>query len=104
MKACCYICGERVTSDSERVQCGLCTQKKLKFLDILESESGIRIINTNNYKTAMMIRKKDKEDGIEPHARIPLLRPEPKQREYTTPEIELNMKLRPNRGRNNVCD
>ena len=92
----CYYCGIELKSDSPIVQCGMCTQKKLKWLDRLESESGIRIANAKDFASALSIRENDEKIGVKPFARIPFLRPETgcEGREYVTPTVPIGKRLK----------
>ena len=70
----CYACEENIKHPifAGTLQCAMCTQKKLKWLDRLESDSGIRIKNRKDYASAITFRKEHPEIT----AQVPLLRPE----------------------------
>ena len=75
------------------LQCAICTQKKLKWLDRLESDSGIRIKNRKDYASAIAFRKEHPEIT----AQVPFLRPEDgtEQRPHVSAYIPFDKRLKP---------
>jgi len=59
----CWICGKDISDynldDSMKIQCDMCTLRKVLYLEELEKETGIKIINKDHYKIA----KAEKENN-----------------------------------------
>ncbi len=90
----CYACEKNIKHPifAGTLQCAMCTQKKLKWLDRLESDSGIRIKNRKDFAGATAFRKEHPEIT----AQVPFLRPEDgcKPRPHVDAYIPLDRRLK----------